>query len=276
MNNNIKETTSLVFVKGKNLFDKNKIVAGYILAQDGSIAPPNNSEASSDYIAIESSNPYTFSVSNYTVQTGGSMWLAISLFDSNKNIIARYADYNISSITVTASQTVNAKYIRVSYRYNDSNIKCQLEYCSTATAYEPYVEKQIHIKNKNGVFEKFFGESELNQENYSLNEIKIGTWINGKPLYRKIYQFNLPECATSGTPAIESHTINSASFAFIEFGYIYSEFINAPMPYFTRQNPSQNIGYDLTSPNTLRIWNSFKDWNSAKILVSVLYTKTID
>ena len=188
MNNNIKETTSLVFVKGKNLFDKNKIVAGYILAQDGSIAPPSASEASSDYIAIESSNPYTFSASNYTVPTGGSMWLAISLFDSNKNIIARYADYNINSITVTASQTVNAKYIRVSYRYNDSNIKCQLEYGSTATTYEAYINKEILVKNGNGVFEKFYSEDNLNHENYSLGEQKIGTWIGGETLYRKTVQ----------------------------------------------------------------------------------------
>lgn len=111
---------------------------------------------------------------------------------------------------------------------------------------------------------------------YSITERRIGTWIDGKPLYRRIYQFNLPQCVTSGTPVVENHTLNDASFAFIEFGYIFADFINAPMPYFTRQNPSQNIGYDLLSPNTLRIWNSFKDWNSAKILVSVLYTKTSD
>lgn len=111
---------------------------------------------------------------------------------------------------------------------------------------------------------------------YSTSERRIGTWIDGKPLYRRIYQFDLPQCVTSGTPVIESHTISNAEFSFIEFGYIYADFINAPIPYITRQNPSQNIGCDLTTPNTLRIWNSFKDWNSAKAFVSVLYTKTTD
>ena len=110
-------------------------------------------------------------------------------------------------------------------------------------------------------------------QNYSLSEQRIGTWINGKPLYRKMYQFNIPQCETSGTPVIESHTINDAEFSFIEFGYVYANFITAPMPYVTRQNPSQNIGYDLTTPTNLRVWNSFKDWNTAKILVSILYTK---
>lgn len=114
------------------------------------------------------------------------------------------------------------------------------------------------------------------QGNYSTKEVKIGKWIDGKPLYRRIYNFALPSCGTSGTAVIESHTINNAKFSFIEFGYIYSDFITAPMPYFTRQNPSYNMGYDLTTPTNLRIWNSFKDWNSARILVSILYTKTTD
>lgn len=161
MNNNIKETTSLVFVKGKNLFDKSKVVSGYILAQDGSIAAPNNNEASSDFIEINSGNAYTFSVSNYTVPSGGSMWVGIALYDGNKNIIARYADYDIDTMTVTPTQTANAKYLRATYRYNDNNIKCQVEQGSTPTAYKSYVEKQIYIKNENGIFEEFYDEVDI-------------------------------------------------------------------------------------------------------------------
>ena len=271
MNNNIKETTSLVFVKGKNLFDKNKIVAGYILSQNGNIAPPNNSEASSDYIAIESSNPYTFSVSNYTVPTGGSMWLAISLFDSNKNIIARYADYNISSITVTASQTVNAKYIRVSYRYNDSNIKCQLEYGSTVTAYEPYVEKQIHIKNKNGVFEEFYGESELNQENYSLGEQKIGSWINGKPLYRKVLDFGaLPNNGSKDMSYDDTYNI-----VYIN-GYAWQNSFGTPIPN-SHHNDNNAINLFVQNQSHQITIETYMDRsNYTNCFIWIYYTKTTD
>lgn len=49
--------------------------------------------------------------------------------------------------------------------------------------YEPYVIKEINIK-KNGVYETFYREN-LSHNFYSFNEMKIGTWINGKPLYRR-------------------------------------------------------------------------------------------
>ena len=277
MNDTIKDITSLAFVKGKNLLNKDSGFENAYISSTGIITPGNNNALFDQIIRVLPNTSYTISckqiVYNY----------AFAIYDENNNFITRRFENSVSSMTQVMPQ--NAAYIRVQFNYDNvttitqsiiDTLNVMLVQGPTSVPYEPYVDNQIHIKNKNGVFEEFFEESKLNQENYSLGEQKIGTWINGKPLYRKIYQFNLPQCATSGTAAIESHTINSASFAFIEFGYIYSEFINAPMPYFTRQNPSQNIGYDLTSPNTLRIWNSFKDWNSAKILVSVLYTKTID
>lgn len=49
-------------------------------------------------------------------------------------------------------------------------------------------DKKIWCKNDNGVFEKVYDESEMNKTNYSTNEQVIGTWIDGKPLYRKVIQ----------------------------------------------------------------------------------------
>lgn len=43
--------------------------------------------------------------------------------------------------------------------------------------------KEILVKN-NGTYEKFYSENEI----YSTNEVRIGTWIDGKPLYRQIVQ----------------------------------------------------------------------------------------
>lgn len=35
-----------------------------------------------------------------------------------------------------------------------------------------------------------------NPNNYSLNETKIGTWIDGKPLYRRVFETTLPSSST--------------------------------------------------------------------------------
>lgn len=58
----------------------------------------------------------------------------------------------------------------------------QLEQGSKATSYEAYIEPQIFVRNSNGVYEEFTKKSE---EVYSTEEQVIGTWIDGKPLYRK-------------------------------------------------------------------------------------------
>jgi hypothetical protein len=43
-------------------------------------------------------------------------------------------------------------------------------------------DKKIYVKNDNDVYEEF-----IKSEVYSTEEIRIGTWINGKPLYRKVF-----------------------------------------------------------------------------------------
>ena len=59
----------------------------------------------------------------------------------------------------------------------------QVESGSKKTVFEPYIEKKIYTKNDNGVYEEFYNEENL--EVYSTSEQRIGTWIDGKPLYRK-------------------------------------------------------------------------------------------
>lgn len=57
----------------------------------------------------------------------------------------------------------------------------QIELGDERTEYEPYVAKKIYIKDNNG-YEEFYNEEE---DVYSQEERRIGTWLNGKPLYQK-------------------------------------------------------------------------------------------
>lgn len=66
----------------------------------------------------------------------------------------------------------------------------QIEIGESATSYEPYINKKIHIKNDNGDYEEFYDET--NRETYSTSEQRIGTWIDGKPLYRKTIKYTTP------------------------------------------------------------------------------------
>lgn len=60
----------------------------------------------------------------------------------------------------------------------------QLEQGSVVTSYEEYIEPKTYILNDNNVYEEFMKKEEKNI--YSTEEQKIGTWIDGKPLYRKV------------------------------------------------------------------------------------------
>ena len=144
--------------KGKNLFNKNNVIPGF-LNVEGNVASPSYNEVSSNFIPITKGQPYITFLQDYTIPSGGQIWLAICLYDENKNFITRYADYNIDSISINSTQTANACYVRVSFRYNDNNIKCQLEQGTVASNYEAYIDKKIYIKNDNNVYEKFYNEN---------------------------------------------------------------------------------------------------------------------
>lgn len=96
--------------------------------------------------------------------------------------------WNGQSRTVTSDEN---GYVTVAYRKQltsqaPSLIDAwyQIEQGSTATTYEEYVEPGIYVKNNNNVYEEFISKESL--DNYSTGEKRIGTWTDGKPLYRKV------------------------------------------------------------------------------------------
>jgi hypothetical protein len=107
-------------------------------------------------------------------------------------------------------------YIGITYRKlansslaNLTTYYYQIEKGSTATAYEEYIEPKIYALNNNGVYEKFISKEDT-LENYSTNEQRIGTWINGKTLYRKV---------VTGTLA-SNYTENENIFSFFRINDI--------------------------------------------------------
>lgn len=77
-----------------------------------------------------------------------------------------------------------------------SNIE---ESCVAVSPTQPETNEKVWIDNENniiktknddGTFKTIYDEADMNKTNYSINEQVIGTWITGKPIYRKVIQGN--------------------------------------------------------------------------------------
>lgn len=130
-------TEASVTMTGKNLFDTNNFVNGYIDTSTGEIVPSTRN-ATTDFIKAIS-DKYTFSSKNSCYA------LAIGFYDSGKNFISKNTVQNVKYNSVTIPS--NCAYIRAQYnKDNSSDVtsstliaeEIQLEFGNTATSYEPY------------------------------------------------------------------------------------------------------------------------------------------
>lgn len=164
--------------KGKNLFNKNKnIIKGYRLVGNGNLEVDSNFFYQNEYIKVSSNTNYT--ISSYELD-----YFIIEKYNKDKQFLERiYTDLTDNKFTF---ETFNdTQYLKISCRTPNLD-SLQLEQGSTATEYEEYIEPKIYVLNDNGVYEEFISKENL--VNYSTGEQRIGTWIDGKPLYRKVVE----------------------------------------------------------------------------------------
>ena len=203
----------------KNLFNINgdyASVVGSPTISDNSIILPE-SDGNAGYTKflkkIEISGPITisFDVSN----SDGYARLLLIPLDINGNVITNltidgytyldvykgyYKNHTNGNYELVLNFPENVKYFQLGFVHTFGTFaNVQIEQGEIATEYEKYVNKKIYIKNDNGVYEEFYDET--NREMYSTGEQKIGTWIDGKPLYRKVITMGaLPNAAAKYTP----------------------------------------------------------------------------
>ena len=178
-------------------------------------------------------------------------------YDTNTGIIS-------NNSTATLTQDYNNvgfdTWINSGTTFNNVTIYPQLEEGSTATDYVPYLNLE-----------------EAMQENniYSTNEIKIGTWIDGKPLYRKTYVETLSsriEDNGSGTQYFISPGISNVD----EIVSITGTIDNYQLPYIFKDT-NTSINYYNKNDNIV-VLNIYKTYWVAgmKIKLTMEYTKTTD
>ena len=115
-----------------------------------------------------------------------------------------------------------------------------------------------------------------NKEVYSTNEQEIGTWIDGKPLYRKVIKSTIPTTSTDGTLADSYVSISSnIETVFVEYGFIpLSSGVTNVLPFTNSNNYRTTVS--ISDSKTLRIMNWIASNSGEQIIVSVMYTKTTD
>lgn len=179
--------------KGKNLISG--FTPGLFYDYTNKVFQNGTPFSTSDFIDVEYGMTYTFSHALNGV--GGY----VGCFDENGNFLeTKNNDTMLTPFTITNANC--KKIICVSWDSNSNpsvnETWMQLEVGNTATEYEEYKDKKIYVKNYNGVYEEFLNADEVKND-YSLGERRIGTWIDGKPLYRKVIKGVTDSTTTSAT-----------------------------------------------------------------------------
>jgi hypothetical protein len=179
------------------------------------------------------------------------------------------------SITLTPTKKVSRSELRF-FRLNNNTTQrtgkvtdIQIERGETATEYEEYVDKKIYTKNDNDVYEKFYDETDT--EIYSLNERKIGTWVDGKPLYRKTFYF---KNFTLQSDVITSTGISNIKRVLNIYGNTYNGTYSVPINFYNAPLGSMYNHYAFFRHSDNSIWFNFF-WGT-EAYITLEYTKTTD
>lgn len=107
---------------------------------------------------------------------------------------------------------------------------------------------------------------------YSTEETRIGTWIDGKPLYRRVFTFSYLASASVKTLA---SAINGITVVMMSswFTYIGNNSVEQ-MAVTDSKGVSHRIYYNPSAG--IQILSNQPDWNGSAIMVILEYTKTTD
>lgn len=111
-------------------------------------------------------------------------------------------------------------------------------------------------------------------ENYSTEEQVIGTWIDNKPLYRKVFNITL-NSATGNTDTAVGAPIKEVTNV-RGIVHVQSQYCE-PFPN-SVAGTNRIIVYDnnFSTPNTIRVVNNSNIWAGQPFIIILEYTKTTD
>lgn len=121
-----------------------------------------------------------------------------------------------------------------------------------------------------------------NLNTYSTTETRIGTWIDGKPLYRKVLTFENKGITSNNNSSECVHNVSNLDFGIVREAYYDFNGENVwctASNVFTTSKTSYNVGYKVGSSSIYLKSISdlaFDPSNTRKWLFIIEYTKTTD
>lgn len=243
--------------KGKNLFDKNKALLGYwISTEQGDIAKADNDVFITDFIPVFKNVPvYIPATGTARRQFYNKNKVGITYLNNSKAQVFTPAEDGFIRVTcVTSTVTMD---------------NLMIYYGTTETEYEAYIEPKIYIKNSYDVYEEFIKKSE---EVYSTVETKIGTWVDGKPLYRKVLHMS---DTTSGGKRIDISNLNYEYIMIKNQHFKTKNFIFTNNRYNT-ETPNDFVEFFINNDTKQLIINVGVPWANFETYIIIEYTKITD
>lgn len=110
---------------------------------------------------------------------------------------------------------------------------------------------------------------------YSTTEQRIGTWINGKPLYRLVMEVDNPTVTTDGTIARKRYSISdyNMDYSFVMLAYNNGSVERAGLPYIT--GAGYRMGCSVSTTEFI-LYSNATGFNNQKTIAIICYTKTTD
>ena len=246
--------------KGKNLCDANGGAINCMLSNsDGKTMSAATNIWVSDYIPVRPNTQYLMS------SNGSGVYVRSFFYTANKDFITTQAA-NLSFTTSSSTYYVRLQFDRSTY-----STKLQLEQNSSVTTYEAYIEPKYYVLNNNNVYEELNINNE--KEIYSTGETIVGTWIDGKPIYRKVIKGTTGSTSGQDTALfnVSSLALNLDKLIKLD-GMVYgTESISAN--YYYASNNYGCLYYNATNKN---VYCKQTKYLNVEIIVHIEYTKTTD
>lgn len=242
------------FQTSRNLFDRSNIIQNTSVDNNTGGVYEDTNSFTTNYIPVSPGKTYKFNGLSNSI---GFFWGA--LYDSSKNYIGKI-DFKNSPKTIFISDT-NASYMRLGIL----NIYMANFIIREAT-------DKIHTKTDNG-YEEFYNEE--NKKVYSTEEQRIGTWIDGTPLYRTTV-FREIAIQKDVTLMIDSGIKNINKIVNVG-GIVSSSNKQACFAINTYNLENNVVSVSVKFEQDGRILiRSTDNWSSPDIIIHLEYTKTTD
>ena len=261
------------FGKSKNILPQNKYIATTTI---NGITYTNNGDGTFNLNGTATANKTIeiIPANNFQLEQGQAYYLYSSVpYNTNTfNLsIAMTDNGSLKFMTANSTYTPIAQptqerlgiYIPNGTTVNATNVKLMLVKGNTApSVYEPYVEPSINVDE-----EEWYNPNNI--EKYSTKEIKIGTWIDGKPLYRKVVDIGT---LTNATTKHVAHNISNIG-SVVTLRGIVTDYRFFPVPFAATSGAyTISIFADTTNIEVM----AGNDRSNMTGFVIIEYTKTTD